>query len=86
MEALKSKFKKAIESYVGLKITSIEIFPDPQVENTYAIRTKHIKEKENFDWLLCHYKNNWSIAEIENNLEECEYETWPPISNELKFF
>jgi len=79
-----TKFKEAIEAYTGFRVTSIKVIEDPQVSETYAIRTKI--ENENQDWLLVHYKEEWTQKQIEMNLEECEYETWPPVSSSLKFF
>lgn len=81
---IRQAFKKAIESYTGDTVTSLKIIEDPQVPGTYAIRSKF--KKENQDWLVVHYNPQWTQKQLENNLEECEYETWPPVSSSLKFF
>jgi len=86
MAALSTTFKKAIEQYSGHKVKTIKLYPDPQVEGTYAIRTKVEGEEGHLDWLICHYRSDWSIDKIEHELEECEYESWPPVSGSLKFF
>jgi hypothetical protein len=83
---LRSKFKAAIEEYSGNGVSSIKLHPDPQVPGTYAIRTKFEGESEHCDWLLVKYNPAWTTSEIQMQLEECEFETWPPISDGLKLF
>ena len=86
MATLSVTFKKAIEKYSGYKVKTIKVHPDPQVPGTYAIRTKNVIDSENQDWMICHYNSNWSLNELVNNIEECEYASWPPVSGNLKFF
>ena len=86
MASVSTIFKKAIEKYSGKKVKTIKVHSDPQVEGTYAIRTKFEGRKENQDWLICRYESSWDIAKVEENLEECEYETWPPASGRPRFF
>ena len=86
MASVSAAFKKAIEEYSGNKVKTIKIHRDPQVDGTYAIRTKFEGEEENQDWLVCHYRSDWSIDKIGEEIEECEYESWPPASGGLKFF
>ena len=78
---LSKKFKEAIESYTGKKVKSLEYIEDPQVENTYAIRTD-----KKYEWLVVRYKPTMSTEELENILEETEFTKWPPVSGKLKFW
>ena len=85
MASLNSVFKASIESYSGDRVKTLKVYPDPQVMGTYAIRTS-FETGEVQDGLICHYNPAWSVDETAGNLEECEYESWPPKSGGLKFF
>lgn len=54
-------------------IKTIQIYPDPQVEGVFALRIKR-KDVE-FDLLWNH-----------GGYDEVEFETFPPVSGNLKFF
>ena len=86
MKKLRAALKAGIEQYSGHKVTNIKVHADPQVEGTYAIRTKVVGEKESFDWLIVGYNEKLTTQEIEHKLEECEFKSWPPVSGNLQFF
>ena len=81
---LKEKFTKAIEEYSGNKVEKIKFVQDPKVPGTYAIRTTLDGEQQ--DWLIVHYKHEWTDKEAAEQLEEIEFDSWPPVSGGLKFF
>jgi len=83
---MRAALKAGIEEYSGAIVESMQIHADPQVDGTYAIRTRYKGEKEYFDWMITRYFSVLSANEISNKLEECEYESWPPVSGSLKFF
>lgn len=82
---IEQKVIDGIEKYTGERPKSIEIAIDAKVKGTYAIRSK-TKNKTYLYWLLVGVDNNWTADDVCNNLEECEFTTWPPISGQLKFF
>jgi len=36
--------------------------------------------------LIVHYKHEWTDKEAAEQLEEIEFDSWPPVSGGLKFF
>ena len=85
---MENMIKEAVESYMGVKVTKIEVVRDRQVEGTYAVHTRSkIKKgvkgvKDNY-WLLVGLGSGTTVKDIEYNLEEVEFETWPPTSHGL---
>jgi len=91
-------FKKAFEEYSGSKVLKIEIVPDPEVSGVYAGKVKMDDHPEPVFFLYNRYEeiprmrkdgakvtNDTSRINVDN-FEEVEFETWPPISGELRFF
>lgn len=54
----------------------IEVYPDPKVEGTYAVRVYRKSDNHTFDLLW----NRGGFDEMDG------FETWPPKSGNLKFF
>jgi outer membrane cobalamin receptor len=54
----------------------IEVFPDPRVDGTYAVRVYRKSDNFTFDLLW----NRGAYDELEG------FTTWPPTSGDLKFF
>lgn len=80
-----------IESYTGKKVTDINVILDPKVSRTFAMRVTIEGHSYPLDMLIVGGNMETGIAEatpevIAENLEECEFETWPPKSGSLKFF
>ena len=92
--ALKDKLIAGIEEYTGRKVKDIKTFADPKVAGTYAIRaTMEPKKKEpvQIDFLIVgNYMEKpiprCTAEEISENLEECNFTTWPPAVGAPKFF
>jgi hypothetical protein len=82
---LETLFAKAIECYTDGEKHTVEIYPDPQVDGTYAIRSRS-KKNTAHDWLVCKLPRNATVGVVVDYLEECEFETWPPQSGGLQFF
>jgi hypothetical protein len=59
----------------------IEVFPDPKVDGTYAIRVYRKSDDFIFDLLW----NKGGFDEVSSEGNEYGFEQWPPISGELKF-
>jgi hypothetical protein len=76
--------KSAIEYYTGFKVKRVSIVEDPLVMDTYAIRC--YKGKMKLDFLIVGFNRSMTKEEISDNLEECEFESFPPESDGLKFF
>jgi hypothetical protein len=55
----------------------IRVFPDPQVEGTFAVRLTRTERRKPYTLDLL-----WNKGEY----DEVEFETWPPKSGNLKFF
>lgn len=83
---MRAALKAGIEEYSGATVESMQVVADPQVAGTYAIRTRYKGEKEYCDWLITRFFTVKTANEIAEMLEECEYESWPPVSGNLKFF
>ena len=79
-----STLKSGIEHYSGSQVKKISVVEDPHVMDTYAIRC-YIGEMKS-DFLIIGFKQSMTKDEISNNLEECEFEEFPPESNGLNFF
>jgi hypothetical protein len=71
---------KQLEDYIDDKNTKVEVYPDPKVDGTYALRV--YREDLTFDLLW--YKNGFDEVSSEEN--EYGFSTWPPISGDLRFF
>ena len=78
-EILPSEAIEALSYYVNSD-TKIEVYPDPKVEGTYAVRV--YREDLTFDLLWC----KGGFDEISSDENEYGFSTWPPKSGELKFF
>ena len=66
---------KAIAEYTGTTPRQIEICPDPIVEGTYAVRAWFTNHE--VDFLIVQVPLHKVTAD---DLEETEFETWPPKS------
>lgn len=66
--------KLVIEEYLGYEVDSIKMHKDPLNKKYLAIRAT--KEGKDFDFLVC-TAEGISVG----NLEEAEFETWPPKSD-----
>jgi hypothetical protein len=76
--------KSGIEYYSSSRVKRVSVVEDPLVTDTYAIRCYIGKIK--FDFLIVGFKQSMTKKEIADNLEECEFESFPPESGSLKFF
>ena len=79
-----SALENGIGYYSGKQVKKIFVVEDPQVTNTYAIRCNIDKTK--LDFLIIRFKQSMTKEEIADNLEECEFDSFPPESGSLKFF
>lgn len=78
-EILPDEALRQLEGYTNSKDDKIEVYPDPKVEGTYAVRV--YRSDMTFDLLW--YKGGFDEVSTEGN--EFGFETWPPISSDLKF-
>lgn len=76
----KRDIKAAVEEYIGAPVDSVDVKSDPKVVGTVAILVNKTPE-DSFHMLLTDYVNTMSVAEIAANLEETEFTSWPPFSN-----
>jgi hypothetical protein len=60
----------------------IEVYPDPKVDGTFAVRIYRADDKYTFDLLW----NKGGFDEVESDENPNGFSTWPPVSGELKFF
>lgn len=56
-------------------LNKIQVCPDPKVDGVYAIRIYRHRDNTNFDVLWTH-----------GGFEDVEFEEFPPISGEPRFF
>jgi len=77
IEILPKEALSELEMYVDYKDkqNKVEVYPDPQVKGTFAVRVFRSSDNYTFDLL-------WSKGAF----DELEFETWPPKSSGLKFF
>lgn len=66
-----------LKSYVDYEDpkNKVQVYPDPRVEGTYAVRIYRSSDDFTFDLL-------WNRGAF----DELDFETWPPKSGDLKFF
>ena len=83
-EHIISALKSGIEYYSDSRVKKVSVVEDPQVIDTYAIRCYIGKMK--LDFLIIGFRQSMTKEEIADNLEECEFESFPPDSEGLKFF
>lgn len=83
-EYIISTLKSAIEYYTGHRVKRISVVQDPLVLDTYAIQCNRGKIK--LEFLIVGFNQSMSKKEIADNLEECDFECFPPESEGLKFF
>ena len=77
---LPEEAKKELKNYLDSNNTKVEVYADPNVYGTYAVRV--YRDDLTFDLLW--YKGGFD--EISSDENENGFETWPPISGDLKFF
>lgn len=76
---------KGIEEYTGKKVNKLKTYADPKVSGTYALRAD-IEALGTIDFLIVgHFVEEWTPVGISEQLEECEFEKWPPKSGEPQF-
>ena len=83
-EHIISALKSGIEYYSDSRVKKVSVVEDPLVIDTYAIRCYIGKMK--LDFLIVGFNRSMTKKEIADNLEECEFESFPPDSEGLKFF
>lgn len=76
--------KAGVELYLGLCLREIALFEDPKVAGTFAIRAISVPG-ETFTFLVIGYQSTWDKGTFADNLEECEFSSWPPTSGGLKW-
>jgi GTP cyclohydrolase II len=60
--------------------TVVEVYPDPKVDGTYAVRV----HRDDLTFDLLWYKGGFD--EISSDENEYGFKSWPPFSGDLKFF
>jgi hypothetical protein len=75
---------KQLEMYVDYKNpeNKIEVYPDPKVDGTCAVRVYRKEDNLTFDLLW----NKGGFDEISSEENPYGFAQWPPVSGELKFF
>ncbi len=81
----KQLIKQGIELYTGFIVASLEIVPDPKVADSYAVRAKMEGEVvQDFvlhaGWNAPGREGKVTPTDVMNNLEECDFASWPPCS------
>lgn len=73
---------RAIADYSGVAPSSLSCYPDPKVPGTYAFRAS-FPDGTGLDFLVI----GVPLADVTGeDLEETDFETWPPVSGDLNFF
>lgn len=83
MRVLKLNVAQAIQAYTGrpVELKDLLVYPDPKVNDCWAVRwLKGGEAGEDFDCVFMYGQID------EDHLEETEWETWPPVSGEPRFF
>ena len=79
-------FQLAVEHYTGRKVASLLRHDDPQVAGAVALRAT-LEGGDVVDFLLSGNAPRCNTHQaLADELEECEFESWPPRSGNLKFF
>lgn len=82
--------KEAVEHYTEKAYDTVSVHADPRVSGTFAIRAqimgKPRKKMVQDDFLIVGWRPSMSKELASHLLEECEFETWPPVSGALKWF
>lgn len=98
---MKTETAKAIvENYTERQWDTVQVHPDPKVPGTFAIRAmvcgksrivergKVVQKAEparQQDFLIIGWLPSMSTELAARLLEDCDFETWPPVSGKLKF-
>jgi len=76
---IKERITKAVKAYTGKQPEDLQIHRDPKVSGVYAVRLKLKGDEAGFLF----NKNEADEADDDwKVLEEVEFESWPPKSNE----
>jgi len=80
-----------IEHYTGHKVRGLERYDDPRVAGCIALRCTVLEGEPDGGTVLQFFiSGNAPVLktkeDVSVNLEEAEFETWPPRSGKLKFF
>lgn len=79
---LAERFAATLSTYTGgvVRASELKVFQDPKVSDCYAVRYVH-PCGETYDALFTH-----GVYDDPEQIEDAEFESWPPTSGELKFF
>lgn len=78
----KERIGYALDQYLGVKVTSLEIVPDPGVPGTYAVRAQWRDSDgqiQTQDFIVTGVVRGGMI-DINTQVEEVEFKSWPPRS------
>lgn len=81
-------FTAGIELYTGRTVESLQVHPDPKVDDSYALRAK-MADGKTLDFIVCASlgkRSTHTAEDVERALEETEFTAWPPTSGKLRFF
>lgn len=82
-KTMADRFAATLSAYVGdhgpVLATDLKVFRDPKVEGCYAVRA--LIDGDTVDFLFT--RGNFDDPD---EVEEVEFETWPPVSGSPKFF
>lgn len=67
--------KRVVEDYTGETVDKVLVSADPRVSGTYAIRATF--KGQTVDFLYAGYKGGLADPK---ELEEVEFNSWPPVS------
>ena len=70
---MRARIIKAVAEYTGREVVRVQITPDPEVPDVYAVRA-HLAEVDPVDFLF----SPWSGTPDIDCLEEVMWEVWPP--------
>lgn len=79
--------KRGVELYTGETVEDIKRHWDPRVEGAFALRVVLKGQKTPIFFLVdAHAKKLATPEDVDSELQDAEFESWPPKSGSHKFF
>ena len=79
--------RQGIELYTGRTVDEVRRHPDPQVAGAMALRATFVGDVDYLDFLIgADARALRTPEDVEAELEECDFGSWPPRSGSPRFF
>lgn len=75
----KNAARVAVQKYMGARVTTVEVYQDPNKPDTYAVQA--VINNAPVQFLVENYNEYHTMDALIAKLDEIQFSSWPPYSS-----